>query len=77
MEPSVLKMVTNSVRILAEGSCSDRYMKGSNLMEQFAQSGQTSVDLSRPCTAVDGDVCASIKLDAIWHGYVAVSVTQV
>lgn len=43
--PSVFMTVKVIVRIVVEGIGSDRYMKGSKVMDTFLQTGQTSVDL--------------------------------
>lgn len=42
--PSVLMTVTVMVRIVVEGNGSDRYIKGSNVIESFLQTGQINVD---------------------------------
>ena len=46
--PSVLKTVTVIVRIVVEGSGSDRYMNGSNVTDTFLQTGQTNIDRNWP-----------------------------
>lgn len=42
--PSVLMMVKVMVRIVVEGNGRDRYIKGSNVIETFLQTGQINVD---------------------------------
>lgn len=42
--PSVCKTVSVIVRIVVEGSGNERYMNGSNVMDNFLQNGQTNVD---------------------------------
>lgn len=47
--PLALKTVIVIVRIADDGRGSDKYIKGSNVMETLLQTGQTNVDLYWPC----------------------------